>query len=168
MEVTEYPYIWRGSNLQMNLNQKKFDEILNLLIEKFGDKLKFSEEENSKYLNIKNSNFWMSTDFGEFVVGYGLNHTHFSEEYDNLDEGIIQVFDLLTNRIKTTNYKKGDCIFKTTVDIEYPNWKTVNIGTSSILFYPFWKKTKVETSFTEKLIEKSKIEKEANQILDLE
>ncbi|GEM_PF-2468824 len=60
-------------------------------------------------------------------------------------------------------------IFKTTVDIEYPNSKTVNIGTSSIIFYPFWKKTKTETEtfITEKLIEKSKIEKEANQILSI-
>lgn len=149
----------------MNRNQKKFDEILDLLIKKFGDQLEYSEEEDSKYLNIKDSNFWMSTEFGEFVVGYGFNHTHFSDEYNNLEEGMLQVFDLLTNRIVTTNYIKGKSIYKTSVDIEYPNSKMVNIGSSSFIFYPFWKKTKIEKLVTEKLIEKNKIEKEANIIL---
>lgn len=149
----------------MNRNQKKFDEILDLLIKKFGNQLEYSEEEDSKYLNIKDSNFWMSTEFGEFVVGYGFNHTHFSDEYNNLEEGMLQVFDLLTNRIVTTNYIKGKSIYKTSVDIEYPNSKIVNIGSSSFIFYPFWKKTKIEKLVTEKLIEKNKIEKEANIIL---
>ena len=74
--------------LKMNRNEKKFDEILDLLIEKLGDRLVYSKKENSKYLNIKNSEFWMSTAFGEFIVGCGFNHTHFIEEYNNLNEGI--------------------------------------------------------------------------------
>lgn len=150
----------------MNRNQKKFNEVLNLLIEKFGERIEYSEEEETKYLSLKDSNFWMSTEFGEFVVGYGLNHTHFSDEYENLDDGLIQVFDLLTNEIKTTNYIKGKTIFKTTVEIKYPNSELVNIGTTSIIFYPYWKKTKSEISIREKLIDKKEIQEEANKILD--
>lgn len=127
--------------LQMNRNQRKFEEIKNLLIEKLGNDLEYSKDEDgTEFLNIKNSNFWISNTSGELVVGYGLNHTHFSEEYNNLDNGIFQAFDLLTNRIKTTNYIKGNTIFKTTVEIEYPNSKSINIGTSSLMFFPFWKK----------------------------
>ena len=74
----------------------------------------------------------------------------------------------MTNTIKTTNYSKGNRIFKTTIDIVYPNTEIVNIGISSILFYPFWKKTSIKTSIYETLIEKSIIEKEINQILNLE
>ena len=151
----------------MNRNERKFQKIKNLLIEKFGKDIEYSkDEEGTEYLNIKNSNLWISNTFQELVVGFGFNHTHFSEEYENLNEGIIQVFDLLTNRIKTTDYIKGKTIFKTTVEIEFPNSELTNIGESSVLFYPFWKKTKIETEYFEKLIDKTEIEKDANIILN--
>lgn len=151
----------------MSRNKKKFEEIKNLLIEKLGDRLEYSKDDDgTEFLNIKDSNFWISSAFGEFVVGYGLNHTHFSDEYNNLDSGIFQAFDLLTNRIKTTNFIKGNTIFKTTVEIEYENSKSVNIGTSSLIFYPFWKKTQIETLFDENILDKNDIENEVNAILD--
>lgn len=151
----------------MNRNQKKFEEIKNVLIEKLGDIAEYSKDEDGiEYLTIKKSDFWISTTFGELVVGYGLHHTHFSEELKNLDNGIFQAFDLLTNRIKTTNYLKGNTIFKTTVEIEYPNSKLVNIGTSSLILFPFWKKTKIDIKYDEKILEKSEIENEVNSILE--
>lgn len=153
----------------MNRNQKKFEEIKNLLIEKLESKVEYSKDEDgTEYLNIKKSNFWISTTFGELVVGYGLNHTHFSEEFENLDNGIFQAFDLLTNKIKTTNYIKGNTIFKTTVEIEYPNSKLVNIGTSSLILFPFWKKTKIDIKYDEKILEKKEIETQVNSILETE
>jgi hypothetical protein len=108
----------------------------------------------------------MSTEFEELVVGIGLNHTHFSEKYGNLYEGIIQAFDLLTNKIKTTNFIKGKTIFKTIVEIEYPNSEIVNIGKTGILLFPFWKKTKIETTITEPIIRKKEIENEVNVIIN--
>ena len=153
----------------MNRNQKKFEEIKDFLIEKLGEKIEYSKDEDgTEYLNIKNSNFWISNTFGELVVGYGFNHKHFSEEYNNLDDGIFQVFDLLTNRIKTTNYIKGNTIFKTSIEIEYSNFNSVNIGTSSIIFYPFWKKTQIETNYDEKILDKKEIENRVNTILETE
>ena len=147
--------------------KRKFQKIKNLLIEKFGKDIEYSQDENgTEYLNIKNSNLWVSNTFQELVVGFGFNHTHFSEEYENLNEGIIQVFELLTNRIKTTDYIKGKTIFKTTVEIEFPHSELKNIGESSVLLYPFWKKTKIETEYFEKLMDKTEIEKEANIILN--
>ncbi|MBA5246307.1 hypothetical protein H1R16_11565 [Marnyiella aurantia] len=153
----------------MNRNQKKFKEIKDFLIEKLGDKIDYSKEEDgNEYLNIKNSSFWISNTLGELVVGYGFIHKHFSEEYNNLDEGIFQTFDLLTNRIKTTNYIKGNTIFKTSIEIEHSNSNSVNFGTSSVIFYPFWKKTQIETSYDEKILDKNESENRVNIILETE
>ena len=150
----------------MNQNEKKFEEIKNLLIKKLGNKVKYSQDnDGTKYLNIENSKIWISTTFGELVVGHGLNHTHFSDEFGNLNDGIFQVFDLLTNRVKTTNYTKGNTIFKTTVEIEYENSKLLNIGTSSLIIFPFWKKTKIETFYNEKILNKKDIENQVNSII---
>jgi len=81
-----------------------------------------------------------------------------------LENGIIRVFDLLTNQIKTTLHIKGDYIYKEITEIIYSNGKTVNIGKSSILFYPFWKKKKIITKYSDVIIEKNKIELEFNKI----
>jgi hypothetical protein len=150
----------------MQRHQRKFIEIKNLLKEKLGEKIDVISENGNEIIEIKNSNFWLMADKTEFTVGFGLNHTHFSDEYENLDDGIFQALDLLTNRIKTTNFIKGNIIFKTIVEIDYENSEPVNIGSSSLLFYPFWKKTKIETIFSEKIIDKKEIEKEANLILN--
>ncbi|MDQ1160723.1 hypothetical protein QE422_001091 [Chryseobacterium sp. SORGH_AS 447] len=151
----------------MNCNQKKFEEIKKVLIEKLGDEVEYSKDEDgTEYLAVKNSDFWLSTTFGEWVVGYGLYHTHFSEEFENVDDGIIQAFDLLTNRIKTTKYIKGNTVFKTTVEIEYPDATLVNIGSSGLIFFPFWKKTKLEVKYDEKILEKKEIVDQVNVILE--
>ena len=150
----------------MQRHQRKFNEIKNLLKEKLGEKIDVVSENGNEIIEIKNSNFWLMVDKTEFTVGFGLNHTHFSDEYGNLDDGIFQTLDLLTNRIKTTNFIKGNTIFKTTVEIEYDNSKPLNIGTTNLLIYPFWKKTKIETIVSEEIIKKKEIEKEANLILN--
>ena len=150
----------------MQRHQRKFNEIKNLLKEKLAEKIDVISENGNEIIEIKNSNFWLMVDKTEFTVGFGLNHTHFSDEYGNLDDGIFQTLDLLTNRIKTTNFIKGNTIFKTTVEIEYDNSKPLNIGTTNLLIYPFWKRTKIETIVSEEIIKKKEREKEANLILN--
>ena len=76
----------------------------------------------------------------------------------------MRVFDLLTNQIKTTLHIKGDYIYKEITEIIYSNGKTLNIGKSRILFYPFWKKKKIITKYTDVIIEKNKIELEFDKI----
>ncbi|MBC7524154.1 MAG: hypothetical protein H7239_06925 [Flavobacterium sp.] len=153
-------------NIKMKLNESKFNEIQNLLKLKLGDRIMCSEDHGTKYLQIKDTEFWISTEFNELVVGIGLNHTHFSEEYGNLDDGIIQAFDLLTNKVKTTKFIKGKTIFKTIIEIEYSNSKTLNIGQTGLLIFPFWKKTKIETTITNPIMTKKEIENEVNNIIN--
>jgi len=151
----------------MNRNQKKFEEIKKILIEKLGDRAEYlKDEDGTESLAIKNSEFWISTTFGELVVGYGSHHTHFSEEFENLDDGIVQAFDLLTNRVRTTNYIKGNTVFKTVVEIEYPDATLVNIGSSGLVLFPFWKKTKLKVKYDEKILKKKEIEDQVNSILE--
>lgn len=150
----------------MERHHRKFNEIATLLRTKLGDKIKISEEHGNKILELTGTPYWLMTDHSEFTVGYGMSHTHFSDQYQNLEDGIAQAFDLLTNPIRTTEYIKGNTVFKTTVEIEFPNSQYVNIGTTSLLFYPFWKKTKIEISISEKMIKKKEIEEEVNRILN--
>ncbi len=151
----------------MNRNQKKFEEIKKVLIDRLGDEVEYSKDEDgTESLALKNSEFWISTTFGELVVGYGVHHTHFSEAFGNLDDGIVQAFYLLTNRVRTTNYLKGNTVFKTVVEIEYPDATLVDIGSSGLILFPFWKKTKLKVKYDEKILEKKEIEDQANAILE--
>ncbi|CEJ70660.1 hypothetical protein BN1195_02988 [Chryseobacterium oranimense G311] len=150
----------------MKLHKTKFNEIKKLLKEKLGEEVIEYEENGTEIIEIKNTEFWLTIDENEFTVGYGSNHTHFSEDYGNLFEGIIQAFDLLTNKVKITNFIKGNTIFKTIIEIEYPNSKLINIGETSIIFYPFWKKTKITNSFSNPIMNKKEIEREVNEIIN--
>ncbi|WP_294300669.1 hypothetical protein [uncultured Chryseobacterium sp.] len=151
----------------MNRNQKKFEEIKKVLIDRLGDEVEYSKDEDgTESLALKNSEFWISTTFGELVVGYGVHHTHFSEAFGNLDDGIAQAFDLLTHRIKTTKFIKGNTTFKTTVEIEYPDDTLAEIGSSGLIFFPFWKKTKLEVKYDVKILEKKEIVDQVNVILE--
>lgn len=150
----------------MERHQRIFNQITELLQKKLGELIKTYKENGSQYLELTDSPFWLMIDKSEFTVGYGLNHTHFSESDDNLEDGIAQAFDLLTNTIITKEYIKGKTVFKVTTEIEFPNSQVVNIGTTAILIYPFWKKTEIKTSVSEKIIEKKEIEEDVNLILN--
>jgi len=150
----------------MKPHLKKFNEIKHLLQLKLGERVRCFYEDGTEFLELENSDFWLSVDKNEFTVGIGLNHTHFSEDYDNLERGIIQTFDLLTNKVKITKFIKGDTIFKMVTEIEYLNNEIMNIGETGILFFPFWKKTRVETYYLKKEIEKIEIEDEVNKIIN--
>ncbi|MCL1674794.1 hypothetical protein [Elizabethkingia meningoseptica] len=141
----------------MKLHQKKFHGIKDLLISKLGERVVISKEHGNETLELENSDFWMTATETELIIGYGINHTHYSEDFDNLESGIKQAFDLLTHRIRTTKQIKGNYIIKVSTDIEFSKWRFENIGISRSLFYPFWKKTVTEQSFNEKIIEGSEI-----------
>jgi|SRR6218665_673981 len=150
----------------MKRNETKFNEIQKLLKSKLGDRIICSEENGTKYLQIKDTEFWMSTEFDEFIVGVGLNHTHFNEKEETLHDGIIQVFDMLTNKVKTTRFIKGTTVFKTITEIEYPNSKSVIIGQTGLLIFPFWKKTTIETTVSNPIMAREEIKDEVNTIIN--
>ncbi|KFF11345.1 hypothetical protein IW15_16515 [Chryseobacterium soli] len=149
----------------MKIHLKKFNEIQNLLQLKLGAKVKVEEENGSTFLSIKDSNLWLSVDHSEFTVGFGLNHTHFSEEYGNLQNGIRQVFDLLTSEVRVTKYIKGETVYKAITEIKTSDSNIENLGITGILIYPFWKKTRIETSYFERIINRDDLIPEIDLIL---
>lgn len=152
----------------MKLHQKKFNEIKDLLVLKLGARIKVDEEHGTSFLNIKDSDFWLSVDDSEFTVGFGMNHHHFSEEYGNLKTGIEQAFDLLTKEIRITEYIKGKMVYKVTSELKISDSDIENIGTTGVLIYPFWKKTHMETSYFEPIINKDDIVSEIDVILHMD
>ncbi|AJW62301.1 hypothetical protein VO54_00815 [Elizabethkingia miricola] len=144
----------------MKLNQKKFNLIKDLLISKLGVRVKFSKEFDDETLEIEDSEFWMTANKTELIVGYGINHSHYSEDYDNLDSGIEEVFNLLTCKIRITREIRGSYMTKITVDMELPDGTFNPLSSSRPLLYPFWKKPTTEVTFIEKIINREEIEED--------
>ncbi|MFZ4928009.1 hypothetical protein [Chryseobacterium sp. Mn2064] len=151
----------------IKLHQKKFNEIKELLISKLGEKIVIDEENGTTFLQIEDSEYWLSVDHSEFTVGFGLNHKHFSEEYDNLKKGIEEAFKLLTHEIRVTKYIKGKTLYKAVTEIKISDSIIENLGVTGILFYPFWKKNQTETSYFEAIIKKEDIESEIEKIVTI-
>lgn len=149
----------------MNKTVQLFDQILNVLLLKFPDMFDYSEEHNVKYLKAKDSDFWISNEFGEIIVGFGANHSHFSEDFGNLENVKKNVLDLLTQPIKTTYYLKGNTIYKTILEIVDSEKKSSIIGSSKLLFFPFWKKTKIEVEYSKRILDETIISKDFEEIL---
>lgn len=149
----------------MKIHLKKFNEIQHLLQSKLGAKVKVEEENGTTFLSIKDSNFWLSVDHSEFTVGFGLNHAHFSEEYRNLQNGIRQAFDLLTSEVRVTQYIKGKTVYKAITEINISDSDIENLGITGVLIYPFWKKTRIETSYFERIINRDDLIPEIDLIL---
>lgn len=151
----------------MKLHQKKFNEIKSVLQSKLGERIFVEKEQDTIFLTIIDSDLWLSVDDSEFTVGFGMNHTHFSEKYENLHEGFQEAFDLLTNEVRITEYIKGKTVYKVMTEIKISDSNIKNLGTTGILIYPFWKKTKIETSYFEKIIDQREIESKMNEILNM-
>nr|WP_315030084.1 hypothetical protein [uncultured Chryseobacterium sp.] len=150
----------------MTVHEKKFTEILKLLTSKLSTKVSVLEEHGTTFLYIEDSHFWISMDAHELTVGFSLDHQHFSEEYGNLKRGIEQAFKLLTSEIRIIEYIKGKTVFKVITDIRNPDLSLENVGVTTLLFYPFWKKTRIETIYFERIIHPDEISLEMDQILD--
>ena len=144
----------------MKLHYKKFNLIKDLLISKLGERVKFSKEFDDETLEIEDSEFWLTANKTELIVGYGINHSHYSEDYDNLDSGIEEVFNLLTCKILITREIRGSYMTKITVDKELPDGTFNPLSSSRPLLYPFWKKPTTEITFIEKIIDREEIEED--------
>lgn len=146
----------------MKIHQQVFEELKKLLSEEL--KGSVTEHEHGNYIEINDSNIWFSSDDRELTVGYGLVHNHYDPEFDGVNPAVDRLFNLLTCKIKTTNFLKGEFTFKYRIDLELPNGELENIGTGMTWFYPFWKKTKQHAFFTNNLIERSEINEEIERI----
>jgi hypothetical protein len=146
----------------MNTYQTIFDKLKELLIKLFDDEL--NQFENGSHLTLGETGIWIEFDGYEFTIGHGLSHWHYNPERDDVDGAITMLINLLTKRIRITTYHKGNKEYKHKVEIELANSKFQEIGTTTIWFHPFWKKTITNTRFKEHLIDYSLIESDIIEI----
>lgn len=154
-----------------------FNEIKGFLDKHFLENYNESEEyEECYHINVysqnsEDSSVWFEFDIenSELIVGYGISHLHYGEQYDKeIKEGINRLLDFFSVKMRRTDYFKGETIFKKIYEIKKENSEYEYFGTSSMfLIYPFWKKsfwgetTKKVTEQSELIInEKTKAELE--------
>src|SRR5690606_41559297 len=111
----------------MKQHQEKFYEIETLLRLKLGNRVVIEKEEDKMFLYIQGNDLWLSTDDTEFTVGYGMNHTPFSQDYNNLCEGISHVFDFLSNDVRKTMDNKSDRGYTVITDVRYADSIVIKI-----------------------------------------
>ena len=145
----------------MNTHQEIFIKTKELLRKLFKEEL--NEYDEGQYLTIGDTGIWFEYDGNEYTIGYGFSHYHINPN-NNKFEAIEILFELLTKRIKTTSYKKGNTVYKSIVEIEVDNSNYRSLGTTGMIFYPFWKKTEMEIKYEEKLIEFKDIEGSLKEI----
>lgn len=117
----------------MKKHQIIFENLKRFLKEKIDSELK--EEDNGDYISIDKSEFWSSCHDSEFIVGLGIIHSHYSEEYENIDKAIEDITNLLTKEIKYTIYKKGKLIFKEKTEIILSENNLIEFGSASAMLY---------------------------------
>ena len=156
----------------MKPHQELYRLMVELLDKKFGDKVVKYEDGN--HVTIGETGIWLSVDETELTVGFDVTHTHYHEEYDDMNIAVDRFFNLLTSRIRMTRKSKGNKFYWDKNEIELMDGETdllgsvrhEEIGTSVAFFVPFWKKTKETVSYTEKLIDRHEIEQEIKEIKD--
>ena len=146
----------------MKKHQVIFEKIKELLKKHFGEEIK--EYEEGTILTIGYSGVLISSNDRELTIGYGMTHTNYDPDYDDIGLAIDRFFNLLTKRKRITEYLKGNFSYKNKTEIELDNSEYDNMGISMTWLFPYWKRTKEKISFRENLIDRSIIEDGINQI----
>ena len=153
----------------MKNHQIIFEKTYSLLQKCFGDKLNihvdnYADGYTDTHLSVSEYDIWISCDDKEITLGHGANHKHLNPEYDDIYKGISEFFDLLTKRKRITKLYKGSTCFSIKTEIEIDTGKYKTLGTSTFLFYPFWKKTTKQVEVEERIIELKEFEKQIEEI----
>ena len=139
-----------------------FTKIKDLLKSNFGADLK--EYDEGTHLTINDSGIWIDCDDSQLTIGYGLAHTHYNPDYDNIHNAVENFFDLLTKRKRITIYYKGSFQFKNITEFVISDSEYEHVGTSKTWLYPYWKKTHTKVKLIEPLLDSSKILNEIEEI----
>ena len=153
----------------MKIHQVIFNKTQSLLKEHLGDKLtvdieKYDDGYEETHISIADTDLWISCDDREITIGSGFNHRHYNPEFDNMSDVVEDLFNLLTQRIRVTEYYKGKTCYKRKTEIEIEKSKYKELSTSLIWLFPFWKTTKEKVFYKDKLIDKADIIEEIKEI----
>jgi hypothetical protein len=123
------------------------------------------EYDDGNHITLGETGIWISCDSKEITIGFGMNHTHYDFDFDSLEDAIDIFFLLLTKKKKITNYKKGESVFKSMVEIEIENEESINLGITGTIPIRFWKKTEIEVSYQNKLLTSDKVSKQWKELI---
>lgn len=153
----------------MKTHQVIFDKTLSLLKEYLGERLiveveKYDAGDEEIHLTINDTDIWISCDDRELTMGSGFNHRHYNPEYESLKVIAEDLFNLLTQRKRITQYYKGNSCYKIKTEIGIGGSKFKLLSTSSTWFFPFWKPTKEKVSYQDGILDQAIILSEINEI----
>src|SRR5512133_2343743 len=90
-------------------------EKIKVLLKKYFTK-RVQESSNGLFIAIEDTGLCIASHESYLTIGFGLTHSHY--ESDSLNRAVDRLFNLLTKRIRVTEYLKGDFPFKHKVEIE--------------------------------------------------
>lgn len=151
--------------LKMKIHQLVFIEIKKLL--KKWDSIEIDEYEDGTHLTIVDSDIWIASDERELTVGNGLVHQHYDPDYDDLESAVEHFFNLLTCRIKRTDFFKGEFAYKHRIELELPNGTYENLGTALTWLFPFWRRTTEQITYENPLLNIDEIQNDLVNIKKL-
>ncbi|PID88202.1 MAG: hypothetical protein CSB06_01835 [Bacteroidia bacterium] len=156
----------------MNIYKKIFLKISNVLKTYLGDRVetdvKRYEDGYEEYtLTIKDADIWITCDDYEIIVGNGYPHLHINEDYGGLKEGLEILLNMFTKKKKVTEFYKGKYCYKTEIEIEEGENKYRPFSNTTVLLYPFWKKTRKNIHFQEPLVNPEQVKQEIEEIKEL-
>lgn len=144
--------------------QYLFERMSNILKKEFEQDI--LEHDEGNHITLGETGFWISSDDKELTIGLGMNHRHYDFNFDSMEDAIDVFFLLLTKRKKVTDYKKGSNIFKTKVEIELENGKSLDFGTTATIPLQFWKRTESIVSYEKEYLSTEKIEKHWKELIN--
>ena len=142
----------------MKKHQIIFNKIKELLKNRFSGELE--EHDDGMYLSIGDSGIWISSDDQELTVGYGLVHQHYDPEYDSLEQAVEHFFNLLTCRVRRTDFYKGEFAYRHKIELELSNGNHDSLGSAMTWLFPYWKRTTKQVTFQDKLLNIDEIQSE--------
>ena len=153
----------------MKPHQVIFEKTENLLKKHLGAKLSVEIEKHSDgyeetHITIADTDIWISCNDRELTIGSPYNHRHFNPEYDNMKGIVDDLFNLLTQRKKITEYYKGNICYKIKTEIDVINSNYKELSTTLTWFFPFWKLTKEKVYYEKSLIDKVDVFTEINEM----
>ncbi|MCC6700760.1 MAG: hypothetical protein IT221_04505 [Fluviicola sp.] len=146
----------------MKAHQIVYENIKTILKDYFGDEIK--EYEAGEHMTIGNTGVWLSSDEYELTIGHGINHRHYHCEINNMNDAIDEFINILTRRKRITNTYKGKYLYKSETEIENQNGDFIVLSSSLSWYFPFWKKTKIETHNIGRIIDSQDIIRQIEEL----
>lgn len=157
----------------MKNHQFIFNKIKTLLKLQLGDRLIVDLENHDDgyseiHLSIADTGIWISCDNSEIILGSGLIHEHYNSEFYDMNSFIENVFNLLTQRRRLTEYYKGDTLYKMKMEVEAANGQFKELGIAKNWLYAFWKPTIEKVFYEDRLLNAVDIRGEIDEIKSID